>query len=130
MSRIVNNFQRKDIRKKLRKNQTPQETILWAKLRNSQTKQKWRRQVSVGPYIADFYCAKKLLVIEIDGSQHLDNKEYDKDREKYFLYLGIRTVRFWNNEINTNIEGVLKVIMEKLEIQPHPSLLLKREGEN
>jgi very-short-patch-repair endonuclease len=130
MPRIVNNFKRKDIRKELRKNQTPQEIILWSKLRNHQTKQKWKRQVSIGPYIADFYCSKKLLVIEIDGSQHLDNKEYDKDREKYFLDLGIRTIRFWNNEINTNIDGVLKIVMEKLEIQPHPSLLLKGEGAN
>ena len=129
MPRIVNNFKRREIRKELRKNQTPQETILWSRLRNNQTKQKWRRQVSIGPYIADFYCSKKLLVIEIDGSQHLDNKEYDKDREKYFLDLGITTLRFWNNEINTNIDGVLKIIMEKLEIQPHPSLLLKGEGD-
>ena len=128
MPRIVNNFKRREIRKELRKNQTPQETILWSRLRNNQTKQKWRRQVSIGPYIADFYCSKKLLVIEIDGSQHLDNKEYDKDREKYFLDLGIKTIRFWNNEINTNIDGVLKIIMEKLETQPHPSLLLKGEG--
>lgn len=128
MSRIVNNFKRKEIRKLLRKNQTPQEIILWSKLRNNQTKQKWRRQVSVGPYIADFYCSKKLLVVELDGAQHLDNKEYDKEREKYFSSLGIRTIRFWNNEINTNIESVIKIIMETIEIQPHPSPLLKGEG--
>ena len=128
MSRIVNNFKRKDIRKELRKNQTPQEIILWSRLRNDQTKQKWRRQVSVGQYIADFYCSKKLLVIEIDGSQHIENKEYDKDREQYFFNLGIKTLRFWNNEINTNINGVLKFITEELEKQPHPSPLLKGEG--
>ena len=128
MPRIINNFQRKDIRKELRKNQTPQEIILWSKLRNNQTGNKWKRQVSIGPYIADFYCWKKLLVIEIDGSQHLDNKEYDKDREKYFINLGIKTLRFWNNEVNTNIEGVMKKIMTILEIQPHPSPLLKGEG--
>ena len=128
MPRIVNNFKRKEIRKELRKNQTPQEIILWSKLRNNQTGQKWKRQVSIGPYIADFYCSKKLLAIEIDGSQHLDNKEYDMDREKYFLDLGIKTIRFWNNEVNTNIDGVLKIVMEKLEIQPHPSPLLKGEG--
>ena len=116
MSRIVNNFKRKEVRKELRKNQTPQEVVLWSRLRNNQTKQKWKRQVSIGPYIADFYCSKKLLVID------------DEDREKYFLDLGITTLRFWNNEINTNIDGVLKIIMEKLEIQPHPSLLLKGEG--
>ncbi len=68
------------------------------------------------------------MVIELDGSQHLDNKEYDKNREKYFLNLGIKTIRFWNNEINTNIDGVFKIIMERLEMQPHPSPLLKGEG--
>jgi very-short-patch-repair endonuclease len=127
MPRIINNFQRKDIRKELRKNQTPQEIILWSKLRNNQTEYKWKRQVSIGPYVTDFYCWKKLLVIEIDGSQHLDNQEYDKEREKYFLDLGIKTIRFWNNEINTNIDEVLKIIMEKLEMQPHLSPLLKGE---
>ena len=130
MSRIINNFKRKEIRKELRKNQTPQEVILWSKLRNNQTKYKWKRQVSIGPYVADFYCWKKLLVVELDGAQHLDNKEYDKDREKYFFNLGIKTIRFWNNEVNTNIEGVIKFIIKELEKQPHPSPspLLKGEG--
>lgn len=129
MHRLVNNFQRKEIRKELRKNQTPQETILWSKLRNNITGFKFKRQVSIGPYIADFYCAKKLLVFEVDGSQHLDNKEYDKEREKYFYALGIRTVRFWNNEVNTNIDRVMIKIETELKMQPHPSPLLKGEGE-
>jgi very-short-patch-repair endonuclease len=128
MSRIINNFRRKNVRKELRRNQTPQEIILWSKIRNNQTNYKWKRQVSIGPYIADFYCWKKLLVLELDGSQHLENKEYDKEREKYFLDLGIKTIRFWNSEVNTNIDGVLKIIMEKLKTQPHPSPLLKGEG--
>jgi very-short-patch-repair endonuclease len=128
MPRIINNFKRKTVRKELRKNQTPQEIVLWSKLRNNQTKNKWKRQVSIGPYIADFYCWKKLLVIELDGSQHLDNKEYDQEREKYFSELGIRTLRFWNNEIKTNISGVMKIVMKQLKIQPHPSPLLKGEG--
>lgn len=129
MPRIINNFQRKGVRLELRKNQTPQETILWAKLRNNQTGYKWKRQVSIGPYIADFYCWEKLLVVELDGSQHLENKEYDKEREKYFLNLGIRTIRFWNNEVNTNIDGVVKYIHTELQKEPHPSPLLKGEGE-
>ena len=128
MLRIINNFLKKEVRKNLRKNQTSQEIILWSKLRNNQTNQKWKRQVSIGPYITDFYCSKKLLVIELDGSQHLDNQKYDKEREEYFLNLGIKTLRFWNNEVNKNINGVLKIIMEKLELQPHPSPLLKGEG--
>jgi len=129
VTRIVNNYKRKEVRRNLRRAQTPQEIILWARLRNNQTKHKWKRQVSIGPYIADFYCWKKLLVVELDGSQHLDNKEYDKERDVYFLNLGIKTIRFWNNEVNTNIEGVIKVIMEMLEMQPLPSPLLKGEGE-
>ncbi len=129
MSRIVNNFQRKEIRKDLRKKQTKEELILWGKLRNNQTGYKWKRQVSIGPYITDFYCSKKLLVIELDGAQHLENKEYDKEREEYFSNLGITTVRFWNNEVNTNIDGILKIIMDKLEKEPLPSPLLKGEGE-
>jgi very-short-patch-repair endonuclease len=128
MPRIINNFKRKSIRKVLRKKQTPQERILWARLRRNQIENKWKRQVSIGPYIADFYCWKKLLVIELDGSQHLDNKEYDKEREKYFLNLGIKTLRFWNNEVNTNIHGVMKIIKEALQKQPLPSPLLKGEG--
>ena len=128
MPRIINNFQRKGVRKELRKNQTPQEIILWARLRNNQTGNKWKRQVSVGPYITDFYCWKKLLVVELDGFQHLDNKEYDKERKKYFLDLDIKTLRFWNNEVNTNIDGVMQFITKELEKQPHPSPLLKGEG--
>ncbi len=129
MPRIINNFKRKEVRKELRRNQTPQETILWSRLRSNQTGYKWKRQVSVGPYIADFYCSKNLLVIEVDGSQHLTNHEYDKDREKYFSDIGVRTLRFWNNEVNTNIDGVMQKITSELEIQPHPSPLLKGEGE-
>ena len=110
MNRVVNNRSRIEIRRDLRKNKTPQEEILWSKLRNRKTGSKWRRQVSIGPYVADFYCREKLLAIEIDGSHHLINKEYDQDREKYFSKFGIKTMRFWNNDIDTNIEKVIGVI--------------------
>src|SRR5271157_6038826 len=128
MPRIINNRKRIEIRKQLRKAQTQEEKILWSKLRRNQTNYKWKRQVSIGPYIADFYCSKKLLVVELDGSQHLENKGYDKEREGYFLNLGIRTLRFWNNEINTNIGKVILKIEKELKIQPLPSPLLKGEG--
>ena len=128
MPRIINNFKRKNIRKELRKNQTPEEIILWNKLKNNQTKYKWKRQVSIGPYIADFYCWEKLLVIELDGRGHLDEKDYDKEREEYFLSLGIETIRFWNSEISANITGVMKIITDKLQKKSYPSSILKREG--
>ena len=129
MNRIINNSNKKGFRKELRKNQTPQEIILWSKIRNNQTGFKWRRQVSIGSYIADFYCQEKLLVIEIDGSQHEDAKLYDKQREKFFQNLGIKTLRFWNNEINTNIKSVmLKIYSELSNTLPHPNPLLARRG--
>ncbi|MEK7627485.1 MAG: DUF559 domain-containing protein [Patescibacteria group bacterium] len=130
MPRIINNKNKIVARKQLRRNQTPQEIILWSKLRNNQIKYKWKRQVSIGSYIADFYCRQKLIVIEVDGSQHIDNKEYDKERDLYFLSIGIKTIRFWNNEINTNISGVIQKIESELAKKPHPSPLLKGEGES
>lgn len=68
---------------------------------------KFKRQHSIGPYILDFYCPDKKLAIELDGSQHLNNKEYDQERDNYLLALDIKTVRFWNSEIDANIKGVL-----------------------
>ena len=106
-------------RRYLRKKLTPQEGMLWGKLRNQQLGCKFRRQHSIGPYVADFYCHEKKLVIEIDGSQHMQTKEYDKQRDEFFASFGISVLRFWNNEINTNIEGVLMKITQFLET-PHP----------
>ncbi len=100
-------------RKELRNNCTPQETLLWSKLKNSQTGLKFRRQHSIGGYIADFYCPSKRLVIEIDGSQHFtkDSQEYDEIRTNFFEGLDIEVLRFTNAEINTNIDGVVQKIM-------------------
>jgi very-short-patch-repair endonuclease len=110
MNRIINDLKRKDVRKELRRHQTPEELRLWSLLRNNKVGYKWRRQVSIGLYIVDFYCRSKLLVIEIDGSQHKENKMYDEERSAYFLNLGIRTLRFWNSEIEKNIKEVMQKI--------------------
>jgi len=103
----------------LRRSQTPQETILWSKLRNNQLGFKFKRQYSVGPYVLDFYCPLKKLAIEIDGSQHIENKEYDNQRSDYLDVFGIKVIRFWNNEINTNIDGVVLKIVTELN-KPSP----------
>ncbi|MES3031883.1 MAG: DUF559 domain-containing protein [Patescibacteria group bacterium] len=102
----------------LRRNQTPQELILWAQLRRKQLGYKFKRQYSVGPYVLDFYCPTKKLAIEIDGSQHLDNKEYDWERTDYLSVLEIKVLRFWNDEINTNIDGVVEKIISELSPSP------------
>jgi very-short-patch-repair endonuclease len=114
MSTIINNISQKEKRRNLRKKQTPEESKIWSLLRNSQLGVKFRRQVSIGEYIADFYCREKQLVIEIDGEYHEDTLEYDKKREVYFSSCGIKTVRFKNAEINENIVEVKRSITNLL----------------
>lgn len=117
MQAIHNRKNKLEIRKKLRKLATPQEIILWSRLRRKELGCKFRRQHSIGNYIADFYCPKYKLVIELDGRQHKDSdqKEYDKERTEYFNYLGIRVIRFWNNDVNKNLDGVILKIEEYLK---------------
>ncbi|KKR70523.1 MAG: hypothetical protein UU13_C0004G0019 [Candidatus Nomurabacteria bacterium GW2011_GWB1_40_7] len=106
-------------RKELRKSLTPQELKLWFYLKGKNLDVKFRRQHGIGPYIADFYCKEKNLVVEIDGSQHLDAQEYDKERNDYMETLGIKVLRFWNSEIDKNVESVLM----KIRDSTHPSAL-------
>lgn len=109
----------------LRRNQTPQELILWARLRRNQLGLKCKRQYSVGSYILDFYFPSKKIAIEIDGSQHIEGKEYDNERSKYLLLLGIKVIRFWNNEVNDNIDVMVQKIISELN---HPLLNKERGG--
>jgi very-short-patch-repair endonuclease len=104
----------KNRRSTLRKNQTREEALLWAYLRRSNLGYKFKRQHSVGPYILDFYCPDKKLAIELDGSQHIENKNYDKERTEYLLVLDIKVIRFWNNEVNANMNGVIQKIINEL----------------
>ncbi len=101
-------------RKDLRNNLTPQEILLWVQLKNSGLGFKFRRQHSIGGYIADFYCPSKKLIIEIDGSQHYekDALEYDENRTNFFEGMKIKVLRFSNAEINTNMGGVLQKVRE------------------
>lgn len=88
------------------------ERMLWSRLRKRQLEYTFRRQHSIGKYIVDFYCAKKKLVIELDGGQHFTQKEYDTERTEYLHTLGIRVIRVWNDEIIKNIDGVMRKIEE------------------
>ena len=119
MYKIFNKSKFLSRRKELRKSLTPQELKLWHYLRNKKLGVKFRRQHGIGPYVVDFYCNENNLIIELDGSQHLDAKEYDKERDNYIETLGIKVLRFWNGEIDKNIEGVLKIIIGYI----HPSAL-------
>ena len=101
----------------LRKELTPAERKLWALIRNDQLGVNFRRQHAIGNYIPDFVCIKRKLIVELDGSQHLEQGEYDKERTQYLESQGYKVIRFWNNEVMNNIEGVILVIMNALEKQ-------------
>jgi very-short-patch-repair endonuclease len=101
----------------LRKELTPAERKLWTMIRNDQLGVNFRRQHAIGNYIPDFVCIQKQLIIELDGSQHLEQEEYDKERTQYLKSQGYKVIRFWNNDVMNNIEGVILVIMNALEKQ-------------
>ncbi len=95
--------------RELRYNSTTQEQKLWNLLRNKQFNGiKFVRQYPIGDYIVDFACRKLKLIIELDGGQHNEpqNIAYDNKRSEYLTSRGYRIIRFWNNEIDENIEGV------------------------
>jgi very-short-patch-repair endonuclease len=95
----------------LRKEPTPAEKKLWAYLKGNKLKGvNFRRQHAIGIYISDFVSIKKKLVIELDGSQHLDQEEYDMERTKYLESQGYKVLRFWNVVAMNDIEGVIRAI--------------------
>ena len=101
----------------LRKNMTKQERILWQFLRKKSIYGlKFRRQYPIGNYIVDFICNAKKLIIEIDGGQHNEDKNiiYDNERTKYLETKGYKVIRFWNHDIDNNIESVYREILKHL----------------
>ena len=120
-----------EVRRELWKDPTPCESLLWARLRGSQLGgYKFRRQHSVGAYILDFYCPARRLCIEVDGNIHYGEAAitHDKERDETLNQLDIRTVRFTNNEVATDIESVLKEITAFLNAESSPLPLKKGEG--
>ena len=104
--------------KDLSHNQTPAEIKLWTHLRAHRLADvHFRRQHAIGNYIVDFCAPRKKLIIELDGSQHLEQQEYDKERTKYLESKGYRVIRFWNNDVMNNLESVLTAIWDVLQGQ-------------
>lgn len=99
---------------KLRKEPTHAERKLWARIRNDQLGVNFRRQHAIGNFIPDFVCVKKKLIIELDGSQHLEQVEYDSERTAFLESKGYRVLRFWNNDVTNNIDTVLNKIWDVL----------------
>ena len=111
-------------RRELRQEQTRVELLLWKRLKAGRLNgHKFYRQFGIGHCILDFYCHEKRLAIELDGGQHADSehREYDEQRTTFLNAQGIKVIRFWNNEVMENIEGVCERIEEYLNINsPQP----------
>ena len=103
----------------LRKNSTDAERLLWSKLRNRRFAAiKFRRQVPLGPFIADFACFERRLILELDGGQHAQQQEYDAARTRWLEQNGFRVVRFWNHELFEDGDEVEELIWRRLHEVP------------
>ena len=114
--------------KKLRRDSTEAERALWRYLRAHRLNGlKFKRQHPLGGYIVDFVCHEARLIIELDGGQHQERASADADRTRYLESCGYQVVRFWNDEVLKNMEGVLESILRSASPSPQPSPV-KGEG--
>ena len=121
MAYKVMKFQRNNARD-LRRNMTDAEMALWQAIRRKQLGVKFRRQVVLGPYIVDFLCHSAQLVIELDGGQHADHETHDETRSRFIETQGFTVIRFWNNEVLENMDGVLSIIKQQVQrAKPSPA---------
>jgi very-short-patch-repair endonuclease len=106
----------------LRQRMTGAERTMWLQLRDRKLGGfKFKRQWTIGQHVVDFCCIERRLVVEIDGGQH--NTELDALRSTVLNKAGYRIVRYWNNEVDENLEGVLTNLLAKLQADPHPDPL-------
>jgi very-short-patch-repair endonuclease len=110
--------------RKLRRNMTDTEQVLWRELRRNSLSWRFRRQFPIPPFIVDFACVEARLIVEADGGQHSPSKDEDARRDTALRSRGWRVLRFWNNDILMNRAGVLQTIAEALgawpSTYPHP----------
>jgi adenine-specific DNA-methyltransferase len=101
--------------RQLRRTWTDTELRLWPLLRNRSADQhKFRRQHPVGPYVVDFVCLERRLIVEVDGSQHADRIEHDASRTAYLEAQGFHVLRFWDNDVLLQTDAVMQVIFDML----------------
>ena len=116
-----------DNAKVLRSNQTDAEQRLWYHLRAHRfIGLKFKRQKPVGRYIVDFVCLEHRLIIELDGGQHAEQVAYDQHRDAWLRSQGYMVLRFWNNDVMQQLEGVLEQIRLTITLSPGPSPMRER----
>ena len=109
----------------MRREPTDAEAAMWRLLRDRRLARfKFRRQVPVGPYVADFLSFGFRLVVEVDGGQHAESR-CDAVRDQWFAENDFRVMRFWNNEVLSNLEGVLNLLAAEIRNTPHPAPRLR-----
>ncbi len=113
---MFNATRMKGRRKELRKKPTEFEEILWSELRNKKLGYKFKRQYSLGNFVADFFCKEMKLAVELEGGIHekSDVKKYDDFRFKYILALGVRVMRVKNEDVSRNLDEVIELIKKNL----------------
>jgi 2-isopropylmalate synthase len=117
--------QKRDVARSLRRSATDAERLMWGLLRDRRLNGiKFRRQVPIGPYVADFASITHLLVVELDGSPHAESTR-DARRDAFLRAKGWRVLRFWNNDVMGNRESVLECILNAVALTP--TLSRKRE---
>src|ERR687886_420108 len=117
MTKLYNKTSEKAKRQQLRRNMTKAEFLLWQKLKGKQLEGvKFRSQYGVGQFVVDFYCTELKLAIEIDGDSHFQDgvQEYDQERQAVIESVEIQFLRFTNDEVYGNLEGVLERIIQKI----------------
>ena len=113
--------QKRDFARHLRRNMTDAESHLWKLLRRQQLGERFRRQCPIDRYVVDFVCLRRKLIVEVDGGQHAGSSQ-DRVRDDCLAKLGYRVLRFWNNDVLENSEGVYGMIQIALSDSPHPGL--------
>jgi very-short-patch-repair endonuclease len=104
--------------KRLRRNQTDAERVLWFRLRDRRLDGwKFKRQVSIDRFVVDFYCAEAKLIVELDGGQHDEQSARDADRTRVLEAMGYLVLRFWNHDVIRNTDGVLEEILSTVDQQ-------------
>lgn len=105
----------KTFARKLRKSEADAERKIWQQLRSRNLSgAKFRRQHPIGPYIIDFICINEKLIIELDGSQHQQQRDYDAERTAFLKQQGYRVLRFWDDDVLSRTEDVMQAIFDAL----------------